>query len=422
MVQTFKYRAYPSDEIADEARHHIDLCRQLYNHALGIYQSAPDDDKPSYNELQNKLPQWKRRWSVWRTVHSKCLQMALQRIFHSLSVLDELKNNGHNVGELRWKAPRAYRSIVFNQSGFDVDCNTGRTDHAILRLSKIGKIDLKYHRELPEDGTIKQVILKEEKSGTWHASIVVDHQPSYPQKPPIETIDPTETVGIDLGILKLIHDSNGVSVTPLDESTIYERIERRHRALSRKEHGSNNWERARKKLASAYERLSNKREDFLEKLAHSYTRRYDAVFLEDLDVHGLLTRHSTGRQINSMSWRKLISTFKRQGEKNGCHVLTVPPEGTTKWCARCGSESEKPLWVRNHSCPNCDFETDRDQNAALEIKRLGLSHLVDNQEDGVNLGLGEAEETPVETVLPTETVSVSAQYVVESGNHVPPDT
>lgn len=123
-----------------------------------------------------------------------------------------------------------------------------------------------------------------------------------------------------------------------------------------------------------------------------------------------------------MSWRKLISTFKRQGEKNGCHVLTVPPEGTTKRCARCGCESEKPLWVRNHSCPNCDFETDRDQNAALEIKRLGLSDLVDNQYDGVNLGLGEAEETPAETVLPTDSVSVSAQYVIETGNHVPANT
>jgi putative transposase len=380
--------------------------------------TAPEDDKPSYTHLQNKLPAWKREWPVWNAVYSKCLQMAVRRIFSSLSVLSSLKEKGYDVGKLKWKSPRAYRSIVFNQSGFDVDDNTGRTEHALLTLSKIGSMDLDYHRELPDEGTIKEVRLKEEKSGTWYASVVVNHDPDYPDKPQVDTLTVENTVGIDLGILSFIHDSDGTAIQPVDESADRECIEKRHRALSRKEHDSSNWEKARRKLAEAYERVANKRKDFREKLAHSYTRRYDAVFLENLNVRGLLEQDSNGRNIASMSWRETITAFEHHGEKNGCHVLTVPPEGTTKRCARCDVESKKDLWVREHSCPACGFEAGRDENTSYNVHKLGLEELGSNYELAELLGLGEAEATPAETVLPVSTkVEVDAQHVVETGSH-----
>ncbi|WP_205742986.1 helix-turn-helix domain-containing protein, partial [Halalkalirubrum salinum] len=61
MEQTFKYRVYMTDGVASEARRHINICREVYNHALGLYDSAPDGDKPTYTQLQNKLPTWKRQ-------------------------------------------------------------------------------------------------------------------------------------------------------------------------------------------------------------------------------------------------------------------------------------------------------------------------------------------------------------------------
>jgi IS605 OrfB family transposase len=241
--QTYKYRASPTAEVASDARRHIDICRQVYNHALGLYNAAPDNEKPTYTTLQNKLPAWKQAWSIWTTVNAKCLQMAVRRI--------------------------------------------------------------------------------------------------YPEKPPVESITPADTVGIDLGILTVTHDSDGTAVTPLDEARDCDRIEQRHRELSRKQYESNNWEKAPQKLAAAYERLAAKRNDLREKLAGSYTKQYDAVFLEDLNVRGMLEQDRTGRNIASMAWRETIQAFKRHGKKNGCHVETVPPEGTTKRCAKCGVESAK---------------------------------------------------------------------------------
>ena len=218
--------------------------------------------------------------------------MAVRRIKNGETVLDELKERGHNVGELKWKAPREYRSITYNQFGFDLDSNTGSTGHTIVNFSEIGDFHLNYHRPLPteqnEDAIVKEVILKKEKTGEWVICTMVEHEPEYPEPPKIEDIEPKDTVGIDLGITKLTHDSNSRTFAPLDEDRDRERIKKRHRSLSRKQHESENWNRARQELARAYERLNNRREDYREKLASWYTEQYDAVFLEDLDVGSMM--------------------------------------------------------------------------------------------------------------------------------------
>ena len=91
--------------------------------------------------------------------------------------------------------------------------------------------------------------------------------------------------------------------------------------------------------------------------------------------------------------------------------MKVEPEGTTQECAECGVEVKKELWVREHSCPTCGFETDRDENAAYNVLQRGLSEL----------GVGHAEVTPAETALPTSATGgsptvVDAKCVVETGS------
>lgn len=411
--EAFQYAAEPEDATtAKSAWNAIQTCREVYNHALTQeYKPAPDYDKPSYTTMQNKLPEWKHEWPEWSSVYSKCLQMAVRRIKNSESVLDSLEERGFDVGELKWKSPREYRSIKYNQSGFDVDSNTGRTDHATVEPSKIGVFHVNLHRPLPDDATVKEVILKKQKTGDWTVSIIVEYDADYPDKPAVEDIDVEDTVGIDLGITKFIHDSDGRAFAPLDEETDCERIDKRHQSVSRKEHESNNWVKARHRLARAYERLSNKRRAYREALANAYTQRYDAVFLEDLNVGRMMQQNGNSRNIASRSWYETLQTFERFGEKNGCHVVLVPPEGTTKRCVTCGVESEKPLWVREHSCPSCGFETDRDQNAALEVQRLGLLEL-GVVEDELGLGQELAESTPAKTGTAAGSRSSSSRDVV----------
>jgi putative transposase len=88
----------------------------------------------------------------------------------------------------------------------------------------------------------------------------------------------------------------------------------------------------------------------------------------------------------------------------------VSPVDTTTECSKCGVKTEKPLWVREHACPACGFETDRDANAARNILNRALTRI----------GMGCPESTPAETALPVETL-VPAKRVVETGSPVRTD-
>jgi putative transposase len=63
------------------------------------------------------------------------------------------------------------------------------------------------------------------------------------------------------------------------------------------------------------------------------------------------------------------------------------------------------LWVREHSCPACGFEADRDANAAWNILSRGLE----------DIEVGYSESPPVETALSVDT-PVSAKRVMETGS------
>ena len=89
----------------------------------------------------------------------------------------------------------------------------------------------------------------------------------------------------------------------------------------------------------------------------------------------MMQQDRNSRTIAAMSLSQTPNPFERHGEKNGCQVVLVDPDGTTKNCATCGMETQKPLWVREHSCPSCRFTADRDHNASVEPLQRGLEKL-----------------------------------------------
>jgi putative transposase len=142
----------------------------------------------------------------------------------------------------------------------------------------------------------------------------------------------------------------------------------------------------------------------------------------------MLQGDGNARNKQDAAWRQFITLLEYKADLYGTHVVQVEARGTTKECASCGVETAKPIWVREHSCPSCGFETDRDANAAMNVLQRGFSAL----------GLGWPEETPVETVTvprnasrfwcanescalvnATDTTrfeSVSASHVIETGS------
>ena len=286
-----------------------------------------------------------------------------------------------------------------SDDGFELKNTSGR---AQLWLSKLGEIPITFHRDLPDYAEIKTVTVKREPTGKWYAILGVETPDDPPEKPE----NPERCVGIDVGILKYAHDTDGTAVESLDLSDERERLERAQRDLSRKQHGSSNWEKQRRVVAERHTDLKNKRRDFLHKLSNYYATEYDLVAVENLDAKGLVELPGNSRNRAGAAWGTFLRILEYKCEREGTHFVAVNPRGTTKECASCGVSTDKPLWVREHSCPACGFEADRDANAAWNILSRGIKK---------RLGAGHSELTPVETALPVDT-SVSAKCVVEAGS------
>ncbi|OYR65657.1 RNA-guided endonuclease InsQ/TnpB family protein [Halorubrum ezzemoulense] len=400
MRYTYRFRLDPTPEQRELLDQHRDTCRQLYNHALTEFEKIPESAgtlTQRVRQVRDQLTDLKVWWDELNDLYSTVAQAAVMRIEDSIKALSQLKQNGYNVGSLNWKAPKDFRSFTYIQSGFEFDSKNGQT---VLSLSKLADVPLIKHRTIPDTETIKQVTIKKEPTGDWFASFVVDGKET-PEKP----TDPDRCVGIDVGILKYAHDTDGYAIESPDFSDERERLERAQRDLSRKEHGSTNWETQRQTVAERHADLKRKRRDFLHKLSNYYATEYDLVAVEDLDVKGLVELPRNSRNRAGVAWGTFLGMLEYKCEREGTHFVAVNPRGTTKECASCGVKTEKPLWMREHSCPACGFEADRDANAAWNILSRGLEEV----------GVGYSESTPVETALPVDT-PVSAKRVVETGS------
>jgi len=405
MEYSHRYPVYPTQEVAGELEYHIDIHRQAYNYTLYEYENVDADNIGSAYKHHYRLPDWKDEFPVFSEVNSKALQRTVTRFYDNFSNLKDQKENGRNVGKLKWKSSKDFQSMTFSQSGFELKNTGGR--HATLWLSKIGDINLRYHREIPDEADIKEVTIKKETTGDWFVSFGLETDDAdLPEKPEVNSLDTITSVGIDLGILNYIHTSDGKTVDWLNLEDEYERLRREQRKLSQKEEGSNNYEKQRVEVAKIKRHIRRKVLDYQHKITTWLVREYDAVFVEDLDVNGMLEQSHNARNKQDAAWRQFITLLEYKADLYGCHVVQVEAQGTTKECASCGVETEKPIWVREHSCPSCGFECDRDANAAMNVLQRGFAEL----------GLGWPEDTPVETALPADTTQVSAKRVIEAGS------
>ncbi|MGM0604943.1 MAG: RNA-guided endonuclease InsQ/TnpB family protein, partial [Halobacteriota archaeon] len=211
-----RFRLVPTTEQRETLDWTRNTVRQVYNHGLYRFKQLPESEgtvKQRVRQIRDELPELKTWWTDLQDVYSKVLQTHIERIARNIINLGKLKTKGYNVGSLNWKKPREFRSFTYNQSGFKLDQKSGPNGRGFLYLSKIGWIPIRLHRDILEDAEIKEVTVKKEPTGAWYASFCIDVE--QPEKPPVESLTTDDCVGIDLGVLNYIHDSDGVVVDRL---------------------------------------------------------------------------------------------------------------------------------------------------------------------------------------------------------------
>jgi len=174
-------------------------------------------------------------------------------------------------------------------------------------------------------------------------------------------------------------------------------------------------------VAKARRKIKRQVLDFQHKLSTWLVKTYDFIAVEDLDVKPMLETSQSAKNKQDAAWSRFLSLLAYKADLHGVHVEPVEPRDTTKACNQCGVKTSKPLWVREHSCPACGHEEDRDLNAAKNVLDKALAKVgvpFVRTKHSLHVGPGRSESTPVQTVLPTSgrhSVRSDAKNVVEAG-------
>ena len=318
MLRSYKFRLYPNKKVEKILEEHLEISRWLYNKLLEQINNARENNvKITQRDTQALIVKLKKEQPEFQKPYSKVLQMVNHQLWSSIRGLSQLKNDGKKIGKLRYKKKGRWKTLNYNQSGFSIDTKNNR-----ISLSKIGSIKAKIHRKI--DGKVKGVIVKRYPSGKWYAIVQVEVEP---EKLP----ETGKTVGIDVGIKYFLTDSDRKQIeNPRFYEKTLKRIKGLHKNLSRKQKGSKNREKARIKLAKAYEKLNNQRRDFLHKLSRYYVDNYDLIKVEGLNIMNMVRNHRLSQKILDASWGEFMQMLSYKVEGTGKIVKKVNPRGTSK--------------------------------------------------------------------------------------------
>lgn len=370
IIQTaYKFRIYPTKNQEEKLYLTLNKCRFVYNWALerlNKQRKEKEEGKREYlnqNEIQKEFTQFKKQDSDLQKVYAKALFMEIYKLFSGLRSLARLKKNGKKVGRLKFRDRNRFNTFSYQQSGWKLRENGNK--YGILHLSKIGDIKIRLHRKV--EGIQKQVVISK-RGLKWYASICCDRE--------IEPVkrNKIKKVGIDLGIEHFIVDTDGHYVDyPFYLKRAEEILKRRQRELSKKKKGSKNRDKARLRLASAFEKVNNRRKDFADKLSRYYVNNYSEIYIEDLNKKWLI-EHSWKNLTKAMvdvAWGRFVKCLEYKAKIAGVKVIKVNPKNTTQRCSQCGKIVPKTLNDRIHKCPFCGLEINRDYNSSFDILRVG---------------------------------------------------
>jgi putative transposase len=359
VVRTYKYRLYPSKQIAKIMEKTLEACRFLYNAELEYRKQLYFSRREyvSREVLNNLIPDWRAINPDLKLVHSQVLQNVSDRLSKVFESSLRRAKNYKRFGIPRFKSNHRYDSFTFPQSGFKLEGNK-------LKLSKIGIVSIRLHRKI--FGGIKTLTIKNTPTNKWFACFTIIEDNKIKEKEIVRCI------GIDLGIYSFYADSEGNKiVNPKWLRKSEERLAFLQRKYSRKQRGSNNSKKSKLKIAKLHEKIVNQRNDFLHKESRKLANNYSIIAVEKLSIKNMIKNRYLSKSIGDASWNRFLLFLTYKVEETGGQIIEIESRGTSQYCI-CGNEVKKSLAVRIHKCSRCGVKIDRDIMSAILIKALAL--------------------------------------------------
>ena len=360
MKKGIKFRIYPNREQQNIINQTLGCCRLIYNKGLAMRNEAYENgSKIGYSQTSAMLTDLKKdeKFAFLKLVDSIALQQSLRDLDRGFVNFFQ-KRAAHPVFKSKHNHHQSYRTI--NQR------DNIRIVGKRIKLPKLGFVKI---RQSMEVGKINNVTIERTPTGKYFAVLNVEFEPE-------PLINMGGLIGIDVGIKDFYSDSNGNVVSnPKYLEKSMRKLIREQRKLSRKQKGSNNRNKQRVKVALVHEKITNQRNDFLQKQSTMLIRENQTICIEDLKVKNMIRNRRLAQHIASASWSKFFDMLTYKSVWYGNDIVKVPamyPSSQT--CSCCGYKNTlvKNLAVRVWECPKCHTVHNRDANASINILKKGL--------------------------------------------------
>lgn len=339
--------------------------RWAYNWGLEQRQAEYAATRRALNamDLHKMLNQRKRQEFPWLLEISKCVpQEALRDLDRAFQDFFRRLRRGQPARSPRFRS--RHRGLGSFRFSMDV-----RIEDRAIRLPRLGRLRLKERGYLPvERGRVLSATVREDV-GRWFVSVQVEEEIA---------VEPNvgPAVGVDLGINTLVTCSDGRSFpNPRATRRLEGRIQRLHRALTRKKRGSQNRRKAAAKLGREYRRLRNVRTDAIHKITTDLTRSKSLIVIEDLQVARMARHPTLGKWIRDASFATIRWQLEYKARWRGSQVIVASKTyPSTRRCSRCTYLGPRlPQSIRTFVCARCGTQLDRDLNAAINLLNVAAS-------------------------------------------------
>jgi len=220
-------------------------------------------------------------------------------------------------------------------------------------------------------------------------------------------INKETAVGVDFGINRLVTTSKKIDFSNELYNQKLNLIKKHQKELTKLQtilnhkkeyHKKNNpdseyWEhnsyiRVKNKIGKIHTKIRNIRENIHHRIAHELLKpnNVKTIVLEDLKLKNMMKKSAKGksnnksglnRALGDVGLRDLRTKIEILAKRMGKHVIVVPPQNTSLMCSNCGYIDKKNRKTQaNFKCIKCDFETNADYNAAINIFNRGFDKKV----------------------------------------------
>ena len=365
ILKAYKVRLYPNDEQQIFFAKSFGCTRFIWNKMLA--------DKINYYQatkttLNNTPAQYKKEFEWLKEVDS----LALANVQQNLRVAyNKFFKQGSGFPKFKKKGIKDSYTTNNQKGTVAVTKNT-------VKLPKIGHINAKFPDKI--NGLIKSATISRKPSGKYFVSLLVETI--------VNELPKTQSnIGIDLGLTDFIVLSDGSKVAnPKFLAKLQDKLARAQKVLAkrraaakadqRKLSESRNYQKQKLKVAKVYEKITNKRADFLHKLSFNIIKNHDVIAIEDLNVKGMVKNRKLAKAISDSSWSAFTTMLAYKAEWYGKELVKIdrwfPSSKTCSNCDHLLTKAQLPLSVRTWNCPSCLQRNDRDTNASINILNQGL--------------------------------------------------